>query len=45
MKMGFRWFGPGNDTIPLQYIRQIPGVRHVVATLLDVPVGEVWPRE
>ncbi len=45
MKMGFRWFGPENDTIPLRHIRQIPGVRHVVATLLDVPAGEVWPRE
>ena len=45
MRMGFRWFGREDDTIPLGYIRQIPGVRHVVGTLMDVPVGEVWPRE
>jgi len=37
----FRWFGPG-DSIPLAYIRQIPGVRGVVSALYDVPVGEPW---
>lgn len=43
MKMGMRWFGAQNDPIPLEYIRQIPGVSHVVGALWDVPVGEVWP--
>jgi mannonate dehydratase len=43
MQMTFRWFGP-SDPIPLQYIRQIPGVRGVVSALYDVPVGETWPR-
>ncbi|MDR1806341.1 MAG: mannonate dehydratase [Propionibacteriaceae bacterium] len=45
MKMGFRWYGSADDSIPLQYIRQIPGVSHVVGALFDVPVGEVWPIE
>ena len=41
MKMTFRWYGEG-DSIPLSYIRQIPGVRGVVTAVYDVPVGEVW---
>jgi len=45
MKMVFRWFGKGYDNIPLEYIKQIPGVSGVVATLMDIPVGEVWPLE
>ena len=45
MKMVFRWFGKGFDNIPLEYIRQIPGVSGVVATLMDIPAGEVWPLE
>ena len=45
MKMVFRWFGKGYDNIPLEYIRQIPGVTGVVATLMDIPAGEVWPIE
>ena len=45
MKMGMRWFGAEDDTIPLEYIRQVPGVSHAVGALFDVPVGEVWPIE
>jgi mannonate dehydratase len=41
--MGFRWHGRAEDPIPLQYIRQIPGVSHVVGAIFDLPVGEVWP--
>ena len=43
MKMTFRWFGEGNDPVPLQYVRQIPGLDGVVTSLLDIPAGEVWP--
>jgi mannonate dehydratase len=43
MQMTFRWFGP-TDPIPLQHVRQIPGVTGVVSALYDVPVGEVWPK-
>jgi mannonate dehydratase len=42
--MSFRWFGAG-DRIPLEHIRQIPGVLGIVTALHDVPAGEVWPRE
>src|ERR687896_2759669 len=44
MQMTFRWFGP-DDPIPLEYVRQIPGVRGVVSALYDVPVGAAWPAD
>lgn len=44
MKMTFRWYGK-NDSINLDYIRQIPGMTGVVTALYSVPVGEVWPME
>lgn len=43
--MSFRWYGRKNDKIPLEYIRQIPGMKNIVTALFDVPVGEVWPWE
>lgn len=43
MKMTFRWFGEGQDPIPLSYIRQIPCMDGVVTSLLDMPAGEIWP--
>lgn len=43
MEMGFRWYGPDEDAVKLQDIRQIPGAKQVVGALFDVPVGEVWP--
>ncbi|MCL6441939.1 MAG: mannonate dehydratase [Alicyclobacillus sp.] len=45
MRMVFRWYGEGNDTIPLRHIRQIPGVEGVVWALHDLPAGEAWPME
>ena len=42
MKMTFRWYGE-KDSIPLQYIKQIPNMQSVVTAVYDVPVGEVWP--
>ena len=45
MKMGMRWFGQADDTIPLEYIRQVPGVTHVVGALFDVAAGEIWPMD
>ena len=44
MKMTFRWFGL-KDSIPLEYIRQIPNMSGVVTAVYDVPVGEIWPKE
>jgi mannonate dehydratase len=43
MQMTFRWYGK-DDAIPLQHIRQIPGVEGVVSALYDVAVGEAWPK-
>ncbi|MCL2783106.1 MAG: mannonate dehydratase [Propionibacteriaceae bacterium] len=45
MKMSFRWFGDNDDTIPLQHIRQIPGLGQIVGALFDIPVGEPWPLD
>ncbi|WP_036717912.1 mannonate dehydratase, partial [Paenibacillus sp. JCM 10914] len=45
MRMVFRWFGEGNDTVSLDHIRQIPGVEGIVWALHDLPVGEEWPME
>jgi mannonate dehydratase len=45
MKMVFRWFGEGNDTVSPQQIRQIPGVEGLVWSLHDVPAGEEWSQE
>lgn len=44
MKMSFRWFGDA-DPVPLEYIRQIPGMHGIVSAIYDVPVGEAWPLE
>lgn len=42
MKIGFRWYGEGNDTVSLDDIRQIPGVETVVWSLHHKQAGEVW---
>lgn len=44
MKMSFRWYGQ-TDTIPLEYIRQIPAMEGIVTAIYDIPVGEVWPLD
>lgn len=44
MKLTFRWYG-ANDSIPLDYIREIPNMSGVVSAVYDVPVGEVWSNE
>ncbi|MFC5471155.1 mannonate dehydratase [Cohnella suwonensis] len=45
MKMVFRWYGEGNDTVTLKQIKQIPGVEGIVWALHDVPAGEEWPMD
>lgn len=42
--MTLRWFYTA-DTIPLQYIKQVPGITGVVGALYDVPVGDVWRKD
>ncbi|SEK55675.1 mannonate dehydratase [Ruminococcus albus] len=44
MKMSFRWYGTGNDSITLSQIRQIPGVREIVWALHEKQPGEVWEK-
>lgn len=45
MQMTMRWFGPVEDKISLEFIRQVPGVEGIVGALYDVPVGDVWSIE
>lgn len=45
MKMVFRWFGNGNDSVSLKHIKQIPGVEGIVWSLHDIPAGEEWPMD
>lgn len=45
MKMGFRWYGEGNDSITLGHIKQIPGMETIVWSLHDKVAGEVWEQE
>lgn len=44
MEMTLRWFGKNHDSVTLEQIRQIPGVRGVITTLYDTVPGEVWER-
>jgi mannonate dehydratase len=44
MIFAFRWYGP-NDPVSLEHIRQIPGIKGIMASVWDVPVGEVWPLD
>src|SRR5688572_2071599 len=42
MKIGFRWYGEGNDSVSLKQIKQIPGVETIVWALHDMQAGEEW---
>ncbi|MDR1926844.1 MAG: mannonate dehydratase [Endomicrobium sp.] len=42
MQITFRWYGKKLDTIPLSFVKQIPGVKGIVWALHDVPAGECW---
>ncbi|MBQ5316947.1 MAG: mannonate dehydratase [Oscillospiraceae bacterium] len=45
MKMSFRWYGSGNDSVSLAQIKQIPGVTEIVWALHDKQPGEVWEKD
>jgi mannonate dehydratase len=45
MNITFRWYGRDNDTVSLDHVRQIPGVKGIVWALHQKPVGEVWEKE
>lgn len=42
MKMTFRWFGEGFDSVTLEQIRQIPGMHGIITTLYDTKPGDAW---
>lgn len=42
MKLSFRWFGEGFDSVSLKQIRQIPGIQGVITTLYDARPGDEW---
>ena len=42
MRMTFRWYGENNDNISLQSIKQVPYIKGIITSLLDVPAGELW---
>lgn len=42
MQMTLRWYGSRHDTVTLEQIRQIPGVKSVITTLYDTVPGEAW---
>lgn len=45
MEMTLRWYGPGYDSVSLEQIRQIPGVKSVITTLMGKQAGENWELE
>ena len=45
MKLTFRWFGEGFDSVSLQHLRQIPGIKGIITTLYDTKPGEEWTAE
>lgn len=45
MKMTWRWYGDGNDSITLNHINQIPGIEGIVWSLHDKVAGQVWEME
>ena len=45
MNITFRWYGKGNDTVTLEQVKQIPGVKGIVWALHEKPVGDVWEIE
>lgn len=42
MKMTFRWYGSGSDSITLKQIRQIPGMTGLMGLLDGKAAGEIW---
>ena len=44
MKMTYRWYGEKNDSIPLKYIKQIPGCSGLMG-FIDKAAGALWSEQ
>ena len=42
MKWGFRWYGENQDSVPIEFIKQIPGINGIIGTLINKLPGEKW---
>ncbi len=45
MEMTLRWYGSRSDSVTLQQIRQIPGVKGVITTLYETAPGDEWSMD
>ena len=45
MKITFRWYGEGNDSVSLKQIRQIPNCSGLMGVLDYKAAGEVWTED
>jgi mannonate dehydratase len=45
MNITFRWYGRDNDTVTLEQVKQIPGVKGIVWALHQKTAGDVWEKE
>ena len=45
MEMTLRWYGSRSDSVTLEQIRQIPGVKGVITTLYETSPGDEWALE
>lgn len=45
MKMSFRYYGPGFDTVKLSQIKQIAGINGVITSLMNKAAGDLWTKE
>ena len=45
MNMTLRWFGRNSDSVSLEQIRQIPGVKGIMGFLDYKAAGEVWNKD
>lgn len=44
MELTFRWFGQ-DDSVKLEYIKQIPNMEGIVSALYNVEIGDAWPLD
>ncbi len=45
MRMTFRWYGEGNDSVTLEQIKQIPGVEGLVWAYIIALLGKYGQKK